>query len=227
MTTPAVPAPPLLRTSVILDYQNVHLVGHDIFPSSRALARHETLVDPLHFANQLIHHRNANQRAGHRHARLADVWVYRGQPSNKHDPDDYARSLAQRAQWERDSRVHVTLRPLKYDLQRDAAGRPVRDVRGCEIVTGKREKGVDVLCALAAVREALRPEIDVVMLCSHDSDLEPAVEELLRLGAAKVETFAWHHPERFAYQLARANTAVWNTYLDQTAFENCRDRTTY
>ena len=36
---------------------------------------------------------------------------------------------------------------------------------------GKREKGVDVLCALAAVREAQDPDTDLVILASSDSDL--------------------------------------------------------
>lgn len=222
-----VPGPPPLRTSVVIDYQNVHLVGHDLFGKPRGLAQHETLVDPLHFANQLLHHRNANQGPGHRAARLCHVWVYRGQPSNRRDPDGYSRNQAQRAQWERDPRVHVTLRPLKYRVERDATGRPVHDVHGQEIVIEKREKGVDVLCALAAVREAARPDIDLVILASHDSDLEPAVEAVLEMTDAKIETFAWRHPETFSYQLARNNRRVWNTSLDESVFETCRDRTEY
>ena len=39
-----------LRATIVMDYQNVHLTGHDLFPSTRPLARHETLVDPYLFA---------------------------------------------------------------------------------------------------------------------------------------------------------------------------------
>ena len=58
------------------------------------------------------------------HAVLAKVLVYRGEPSAEHDSTDYARSQSQKSHWERDARVHVTLRPLKYEYQRDAQGRP-------------------------------------------------------------------------------------------------------
>ncbi len=116
------------------------------------LPKHETLVDPGLFAGQLLAERNRRQRPGHTHAVLRKVLVYRGEPSPEHDPRDYARSQSQKANWERNHRVRVTLRPLKYDYQRDASGRPATLSDGIRIVTGKREKGVDVLCALATVR---------------------------------------------------------------------------
>lgn len=155
------------------------------------------------------------------------MWVYRGQPSNKHDPDVYARGLAHRARWERDPRVHVTLRPLRYTVQRDVAGRPTHDIHGREIVEGKREKGVDVLCALALIREAMRAEVDPVIVASQDSDLEPALDEVRRLSKAKVETFRWRSPDRHVYQLRPSGGPAWNTALDQRAFEASIDRTTY
>ncbi|MGF1648476.1 MAG: hypothetical protein ACFCVF_16370, partial [Kineosporiaceae bacterium] len=37
-------------------------------------------------------------------------------------------------------------------------GRPASDASGQRIVLGKREKGIDVLCALAVVRESQRQE---------------------------------------------------------------------
>lgn len=43
---------PDLRAVVVVDYQNVHLTGHELFAVSRHLPRHESLVDPLHFSNQ-------------------------------------------------------------------------------------------------------------------------------------------------------------------------------
>lgn len=210
-----------------MDYQNVHLVGWEAFPSTRNQPAHLCLLDPLHFANQLIHRRNAGQRPGHTHAVLVDVWVYRGQPSNKHDPGDYARSLAQKAQWERDPRVHVTLRPLRYTVQRDATGRPMHDVNGREIVLSKREKGVDVLCALAAVREASRPDVDLVIVASLDSDLEPALDEVRRLGRAKVQTFRWASPDCHVYQLRPSSGPAWNTTLGEPAFLGAHDTTRY
>ncbi len=76
-------------------------------------------MDPLLFANRLLQVRNQAQRAGYADAVLRRVLVYRGQPSPEHDAAGYARNQAQKAQWERDRRVQVTLRPLKYAYQRD------------------------------------------------------------------------------------------------------------
>ncbi|MEX2289242.1 MAG: hypothetical protein WD794_02820 [Mycobacteriales bacterium] len=137
----------------MIDDQNVHLVGHAAF--DKDVPKHETLVDPALYAGQLVAERNRRQREGHAHAVLGEALVYRGEPSAEHDPDDDAHSQSQKSRWERDARVHVILRPLKYEYQRDAQGRPATLYDGSRMVTGKREKGgVDVLCALAAVREA-------------------------------------------------------------------------
>lgn len=219
--------PEELRASIIMDYQNIHLSGRELFPCSRYRPIHECLVDPLSFAHQVLRARNANQRDGHPHAVLADIWVYRGEPSQEHDPTDYARSQAQKSHWERDPRVHVHLRPLKYDLMRDASGTCVLDERGKRIVLRKREKGVDVLCALAMVREASRTDIDLVLLASQDSDLQPAIDEAIRLGAAKVETMRWRSPDRFVNQLRPTRGRIWNTSISETAFQNSWDRTAY
>ncbi|WP_404352109.1 hypothetical protein [Phycicoccus jejuensis] len=96
-------------------------------------------------------------------------------------------------------------------------------------VIEKREKGVDVLCALATVREAARADIDLVVLASSDSDLEPAIDEARVLGTAKVETFRWDSPDSFVYQLRAGDRSrpVWCTRLDEKAFQACWDRTPY
>lgn len=225
----AVPGPPPLKTAVIMDYQNVHLVGHEAFPSTRHLERHKSLVDPLLFSYELLQQRNAMMKPGYAKATLQDVWVYRGLPSSEYDPDDNARSLAQQHHWERDRRVHVILRPLRYRLERDATGRPLRDVNGNVPITEKREKGVDVLCALAVVREAARLDIDLVILASHDSDLEPAIDEARELTQTKIETFRWNSPDDFVYQLRSGNRArpIWCTKLGERSFTAIRDLTPY
>ena len=116
---------PELRAVVVMDYQNVHLTGHGLFPGCQHRPLHECLVDPLRFANQLIQTRNQAQQLGRAYASLSRVLVYRGQPSSDYDPKAYARSQAQKSHWERDSKVEVVLRPLKYDVERDANGRVV------------------------------------------------------------------------------------------------------
>jgi len=82
-----------LRAVVVMDYQNIHLTGHDLFTSSRHRAKHESLVDPLLYVGELMRVRNRSQRSGHDHAVLARVQVYRGLPSADHDPESYARQL--------------------------------------------------------------------------------------------------------------------------------------
>lgn len=220
-----------LRASIVIDYQNVHLTGHGLFASTRNLPRHETVIDPLLFAQKLLLTRNSRQRPGMAHAVLRRVLVYRGEPSSEHDAHGYARNQAQKSQWERDRRVQVTLRPLKYEYERDASGRPARDAGGHKIVIGKpQEKGVDVLCALAAVREAQDPATDLVVLASSDSDLAPALDEVRRLGTAKIETFCWYDElTRRGFQLHPTDRSrpVWNTKLNEAAFRACWDPTAY
>ncbi len=218
---------PDLRAVVIIDYQNVHLVGLNLF--HRFAEPYEHLVHPLHFANQLINRRNANQRENGQRAVLRKVLVYRGLPSADVDPKPYALNLAQQAEWELDARVKVTHRPLKYAYEKDADGRKATDYRGRPIVKGKREKGVDVLCALALIRESQQPDVDLVILASQDTDLEPALDEALALGTAKIETASWFDASNhYATREIRASAArIWNTRLNLQAFESCCDQKDY
>lgn len=222
---------PELRAAVIVDYQNVHLVGHHLYDATRHLPKHETLVDPLLFANQLLRARNRSQREGMDHAALSRVEVFSGQPSPEHDSAGYARRQAQKAQWERDPRVTVTLRPLKYEYVRDSAGRIATDPQGRRMVDGPpREKGIDVLCALASVRAAQDPTVDLVIIASSDSDLAPVIDEVRRLHTAKAETFCWwDESRRIGYRIHPTDRSkpVWNTRLPETAFHACRDLTKY
>jgi uncharacterized LabA/DUF88 family protein len=221
-----------LRAVVVMDYQNVHLTGHDLFAASRGLPRHASLIDPLLFANELLRTRNLAQKAGFDHAVLSRVLVYRGLPSADHDRMQYARSLAQRAHWERDDRVHVVHRALKYEYERDEEGNILVGPDGRRVTKGRpREKGVDVLCALALVREAADGEVDLVILASRDSDLRPALDEALRLGSAKIETTTWHDPEHPGWcrplRPDDEKRRLWNTKLGETQFQRCLDRIDY
>ncbi|MDA2892586.1 NYN domain-containing protein [Mycolicibacterium sp. BiH015] len=212
-----------------MDYQNMHLTAHGLYDSTRYGPKHDCLLDPLGFAVNLVATRNGRQRLGHADAELASVLVYRGLPLQQYEPDSYARSLAQKAQWERDRRVSVHLRPLHYRTRYDAQGTPILDSDGNRVIAEVREKGVDVLCALALVREAASPDNDLVILASHDTDLEPALDEALRQGHAKVETCQWFRPDgqRHTKQLRPTGRSIWNTRLDESAFQRSWDRTPY
>lgn len=221
---------PVLRATLILDYQNVHLTGVGLFESGQP--PHEHLIHPLRYAKQVVAYRNQNQKPGYAHAEVAKVLVYRGLPSSDIDASSYQRNLAQRTEWQRDPRVVVRHRPLKYDFQRDGDGRKVTDQQGRYLTIGKpREKGIDVLCALAVIREARCPDTGLVILCSQDSDLEPALDEALALRSAKIETASWFDPayphKSHEIHPAQATQRIWNTRLTATAFAACRDPRNY
>lgn len=223
-----------MRAAVVIDYQNVHLTARDYFAKDQP--DHEALIHPMLFSEVAIKQRNARQKEGYPPARLERVLVYRGHPHADYDPAQHARSAAQADQWRRDG-AHVHLRDLKYEFYRQADGSPATDIHGRKIPLDHvrpKEKGVDVLCALACVRLALDPAIDVVILASRDSDLVAALDEVYDLhGAdhqvAKIETIAWKdagNPRAGSLQPTRPRK-IWNTFLDRTAFEASRDPRDY
>lgn len=228
----------MLRTSVVVDYQNVHLTAHDVFDPRGE--RHESLIHPMQFARRAITQRNSRQREGHEHAELARVTVYRGLPHVDHDWEQHRRCIDQAAQWRRDG-AEVELRDLKYRYQLAANGRPVVDLQGKKNPVGRpKEKGIDVLCALACVREAARPDVDLVILASRDTDLVPALDEVYDFrGAepgryARIETVAWFNSRAVAEGASAggnlrptAPRRIWNTNLDRSCYEASLDRTEY
>lgn len=145
----------MLRTSIVMDYQNVHLTARDVF-APRA-ERHDCLIHPMQFAQRAIIERNARQRDGYDHAHLSNVLAYRGLHHVDHDWEQHRRCQDQATRWRMDG-AHVELRDLKYRYQYGPDGRPLIDVDGKKIPRGRpEEKGIDVLCALAVLREAAPP----------------------------------------------------------------------
>jgi hypothetical protein len=189
-----------------MDYQNIHLTAHGRF-APVGTPVHEVLIHPLHFAEQLVLERARRQMdARQRGAVLTNVFVYRGQPSNHQQASLYRVTQAQKSEWTRDNRVHVTYRPLKY-----ASNRP------------PQEKGVDVLVALNFVRLAEAGDHDIVVLAAHDTDLEPALEMAIEKGRAKIETCGWEGERR----LRVPNGTLWHTALGPAQMIASRDRKDY
>lgn len=185
----------MLRVSMVIDYQNVHLTARDVFNPRGG--RHESLIHPMEFARRAILERNKRQRAGYPEATLERVTIHRGLPHVDYDWEQNRRCIDQAVQSRRDGAI-VNLRDLKYQYELQADGRPVIDVNGKKIpIRRPREKGVDVLCALTCVREAGRPDVDVVVLASRDADLQPVLDEVHDLRSdeprryAQIETVAW------------------------------------
>ncbi|MGH3835960.1 MAG: NYN domain-containing protein [Pseudonocardiaceae bacterium] len=197
------------RVCVVIDYQNIHLTARDLF-APPGLPAHECLIHPLWFAEQVIALRATRQRDEiQQRAVLTAVRVFRGSPSNARDPYVYGISQRQRSEWTRDKRVDVVYRTLRYPP--DWPNKPAR------------EKGVDVLVALKVVRAALDPQFDVVILASHDTDLEPALEIAIGDGQAKIETAGWHG----ARVLRPSGARLWHTALDAADMDKTRDQFNY
>lgn len=197
-----------LTAAVLIDYQNIHLTAHGCW--GRSGAPYESLVHPLRFADQVLQVRRQRQQdERQRTAVLTDVFVFRGLPSNKNQPALYRVAQAHRSEWERDKRVHVTYRPLRYP-----SGWPNHPAQ---------EKGVDVLVALQLVKVVEHRRHDVVILAAHDTDLEPALELAATSGQAKVETAGWAHCRRLMVPGRR----LWHTTLGEQEFREARDLRDY
>lgn len=211
---------------VVIDYQNVHLTAVDVFGQKGKAF--DSLIDPLLFSEELIRERNLRQRSASSLVELKSVVVCRGLPSNTHDPRKYARNLAQASHWTRDPRVSVLHRPIKYTFEKNGWDEKTKSHReGVEIVK-RQEKGVDVLCALQLVKAALDPEVSHVILASQDTDLVPALDEVISLKTALVETAAWYKPGDFRSQEIRPESkAIWNTRMNQINYEASLDVNKY
>jgi uncharacterized LabA/DUF88 family protein len=198
-----------LRAAVLIDYQNIHLTAHGCW-APNGLPVHESLIHPMRFGEQVLLTRSRRQRdERQKGAVLSDVFVFRGLPSNRRQPALYRVNQAQKSEWERDPRVHVTYRPLRY-----GDGWPSQPAQ---------EKGIDVLVALNLVRIADHATHDIVILAAHDTDLEPALDMAAVAGRVKVETAGWEGCRR----LRVPDHSLWHTALGSNEFVACRDRKDY
>jgi uncharacterized LabA/DUF88 family protein len=198
---------------VLIDYQNIHLTARDVFAPPGTDAR-DALVDPVAFAERLVEVRAKRQQIPEqKNAKLHAVKIYRGTPSNQREPRLYSANQRQAANWSRDSRVEITSRTLRYPANWGESW--------CE--ERPREKGIDVLVALDVVDLAQQGTYDVVILASHDTDMEPAIERALYRGRSRVETGGWHGARR----LKPGRRNVWHTALDGADFVEVRDRRNY
>jgi hypothetical protein len=198
-----------LTACVVIDYQNIHLTARDAF-APRGTPPEDCLVHPALFAERVLAVRELYLPTAEQGITdLRTVRVFRGAPSNAKQPDLYRVTERQRAEWTRDRRVIVHYRPIKYPPQWPA--KPAR------------EKGVDVLVALAYVRDCIDATHDVVILASHDTDMEPALEMAMADSDVSAETAGWR-----GERVLRCGPAkVRHTALNGAEFVRSRDRRDY
>ncbi|WP_322778179.1 NYN domain-containing protein [Frankia sp. Cas4] len=152
------------RVAVFIDYQNVHFSARSRFQPADAPRQHGH-VDPGRVAERIVGGRRFS-------GELTSVRVYRGRPSPDHQPAAARASDRQAAQWERDRRVTVVRRQLRYPK-----GWPAEPAQ---------EKGIDVALAVDFVRLACENAYDVGILFSRDTDLVPALEAVRDLETGLV-----------------------------------------
>lgn len=214
----------MLSATIVIDYQNVQLVALNLF--NPKIGNHQKYLDPLKFSKTLIEKRNRKQKHSLPLSYLNKILVYRGLPSFIYDKKAHERNLRQAEKWEKNRLVEVHHRPLKYFFEENTLDNFTLNRIGKKTVRGKREKGIDVLCALALVREARTS--DLVILASQDTDLIPAIEEAVALKQAKIETFSWYSTSsRRSFELRSPVAPTWNTRLGEEEYFQCLDENTY
>jgi uncharacterized LabA/DUF88 family protein len=195
------------RVAVFIDWQNTYKTAREAFGWLDWPNEYGN-YSPLSLGRDLACASDRDEAA-----HLVRVFVYRGLPSNRLDPAGYAANRRQSAAWmaEGPEVVVPKLRPLRY--ANDRADAP-------------REKGIDVLLAIDAVEWTLTERCDVAVIFSHDTDLLPAVDAMVRLrGASCVETASWVSPT-FQSRL-RSSGRVAHHVIDARQFARHERRVNY
>ena len=147
---------------------------------------------------------------------LAGVRLYTGRPDAYLQPTAYRANLQQCGAWEQ-AGCYVFTRPLRYPR-----GWP-RNTDGQH----SEEKGIDVAMAIDIVRLADRDAYDVAIVCSGDTDLVPAVEDVLDGDSrALVEVAGWRS-ERYRQRLSLKGRSLWCHWLTIDDYERVRDDSHY
>jgi DNA-binding transcriptional regulator YhcF (GntR family)/uncharacterized LabA/DUF88 family protein len=190
------------RVVVFVDYQNVHGWARRQFHPVGAHPA-EGHIDPLKLAQTLV-------AARKRPSELAEVRLYRGRPLPVHQPQAAAANDRQTSDWERNPKVTVIRRPLRYPPDWPT--------------TPATEKGIDVAIAVDMIRMAMAKDYDAAVLMSADTDLLPAIETIYDLRLAHIEVATWTGANRLRF----SNTQVpWCHYLNETTYRTLQDHTDY
>lgn len=213
----------MLKTGLVIDYQNVHLTGANLFQGSLPLE--DSLIDPLKFAKAIENKKNSHSDPAF-HVDITDIRVFRGLPHASRP--GYQKNLSAKYAWEQSvlgqpTSLEVTHRPLKYPGYYSPSGAWTLNYSG-----SAQEKGIDVLVALEVVRMARRNDLDAVILASQDTDLVPALEEAIALGNGKsIQAVKWFDPSDRSTYGNYPVQGLWTERLDSGCFSASLDTRTY
>lgn len=197
---------------VFLDWQNVYMRAREAFSDPSAAPLTAGQVNPVDLAHILTSN-YADRHPGEDYE-LAQIHIYRGAPLQQHDHKGYAAFRRQSAAWQRNSKIHLHSRDLRYPPD---WGEP-------DCVSKPREKGVDVELAVDVVTFGLDNLYQVGIIMSADYDLVPAIDYMVRRrisrGQPDIEVAAWQGPRNGAARLriklpSRPLHCIW---LDQQAY---------
>lgn len=213
----------LVKTAVVIDYQNVNTRASNLFLRDENVSAPQPFVNPWRFAQHALAFRN-RFRPAVENLMLDRVSVYRGLPHPVLDAEENALNQIQKEKWEQEAsgRLEVIHRDLSYRF-----GPVNREVssKNFKKYLAREEKGIDVLCAIAILRFLQDPNVDAVILASIDSDLEPALEEGIRISPSKtLETLSWHLPDApGGKNRIGAKLGIWNTGLPEAVYRRVLD----
>ena len=86
-----------------------------------------------------------------------------------------------------------------------------------------QEKGIDVLTALNFVEMAQSGDFDLVILMTHDTDLQPALKMANLVEGVQIETAGWSGLNK----LRMNQKKHFHTFLTHVDFENSLDQKDY
>lgn len=201
------------RVTVFIDEENVYRRARKTFDqenSNKDVGR----VDALKLSELLVE-RMPPRFEGQR--QLEEVRVYTGIPNQQMDFERYKSFRSRTAIWEKQGCV-VKARRLRYSDK----GPP-------------RQKGVDVQLAVDVVRLAVLGRLDVAIIVSTDTDLEPVLETFWELENEReqrserlpVEVVAWQeaesrHSQRFGLRHELPYEPVWCHFLSLSDYESIK-----
>jgi uncharacterized LabA/DUF88 family protein len=194
------------RVGFVIDYQNMHLTAHNLFTPN--LNKRESLLHPLQLVQGVLSRRGEFFKEQVTQFKITQVRVFRGLPSNRQEPEKYAQNLSQKSEWSKDKRVRIEHLQLKY---RTKQGLP------------PQEKGIDVLTALNFVAMAQSGEFELVVLMTHDTDLQPALRMANLNSEVRIETAGWTGLNK----LRLKEQKLFHTYLTVGDFKNSIDQKDY
>jgi uncharacterized LabA/DUF88 family protein len=194
------------RVGFVIDYQNMHLTAHNLFTPN--LSKQKSLLHPLLLSQSVLLRRSHFLHQNLVQLNITQVRVFRGLPSNKQEPQRYAQNLSQKSEWSKDKRVSVEYLELKY---RTKQGLP------------PQEKGIDVLTALNFVEMAQSGDFDLVILMTHDTDLQPALKMANLVSGVQIESAGWSGLNKL--RINQKN--LFHTFLTDVDFENSLDQKDY